>query len=29
MLPAQIEKPLSLIELQCEAVAAAVVSGEP
>lgn len=29
MLPAEIEMPLSLIELQCEAVAAAVVSGEP
>lgn len=29
MLPAEIEKPLSLIELQCEAVAAAVASGEP
>ena len=29
MLPAEIEKPLSLIELQCEAVAAAVGSGEP
>lgn len=29
MLPAEIEKPLSLIELQCEAVAAAVTSGEP
>ncbi len=29
MLPAQIEKPLSLIELQCEAVAAALASGEP
>lgn len=29
MLPTEIEKPLALIELQCEAVAAAVVSGEP
>jgi len=29
MLPAEIEKPLSLIELQCEAVAAAVATGEP
>lgn len=29
MLPAPIEKSLSLIELQCEAVAAAVASGEP
>jgi hypothetical protein len=29
MLPAEIEKPLSRIELQCEAVAAAVASGEP
>lgn len=29
MLPAEIEKPLSLIELQCEAVASAVASGEP
>ena len=29
MLPAEIEKPLLLIELQCEAVAAGVASGEP
>ena len=29
MLPAEIEKPLALIELQCQAVAAAVASGEP
>lgn len=29
MLPAEIEKPLSLIELQCAAVAVAVESGEP
>lgn len=29
MLPAEIEKPLSLIELQCDAVAAGVGSGEP
>ncbi len=29
MLPADIEKPLLLIELQCESVAAAVASGEP
>lgn len=29
MLPADIEKPLALIELQCEAVAAGVASGEP
>ncbi|MCA3238238.1 MAG: hypothetical protein ACK5RC_06980 [Curvibacter sp.] len=29
MLPAEFEKPLALIELQCEAVAAAVDSGEP
>ena len=29
MLPAEIEKPLSLIEMQCDAVAAGVVSGEP
>lgn len=29
MLPAELEKPLSLIELQCEAVAAAVATGEP
>lgn len=29
MLSADIEKPLALIELQCEAVAAAVASGEP
>ena len=29
MLPAEIEKALSLIEFQCEAVATAVASGEP
>ncbi len=29
MLPAQIEKPLSQIEMQCESVAAAVATGEP
>lgn len=29
MLPAEIEKPLFLIELQCDAVAAAVATGEP
>jgi hypothetical protein len=29
MLPAEIEKTLSLIEFQCEAVAAAVADGEP
>ena len=29
MLPAEIEKPLALIELQCQAVAAAVASGDP
>lgn len=29
MLPAEIEKPLSLIEMQCDAVAAGVASGEP
>lgn len=29
MLPAELEKPLALIELQCQAVAAAVTSGEP
>jgi hypothetical protein len=29
MLPVEIEKPLSLIELQCEAVATAMGSGEP
>lgn len=29
MLPAELEKPLALIELQCQAVAAAVDSGEP
>lgn len=29
MLPAELEKPLALMELQCQAVAAAVASGEP
>lgn len=29
MLPAHIEKPLALMEMQCQAVAAAVGSGEP
>jgi hypothetical protein len=29
MLPAELEKPLALIELQCQAVAAAVATGEP
>ncbi|MEK9803985.1 MAG: hypothetical protein VW475_11335 [Curvibacter sp.] len=29
MLPAELEKPLATIELQCQAVAAAVASGEP
>ncbi len=29
MLPAELEKPLALLELQCQAVAAAVDSGEP
>ena len=29
MLPAEIEKPLSQIEMQCESVAAAVATGEP
>lgn len=29
MLPAELEKPLALMELQCQAVAAAVASGNP
>ena len=29
MLPAELEKPLALMELQCQAVAAAVTNGQP